>query len=331
MKKNDDSASTPTTHTHIFFQDYLYRWLELYCKPKLQETTFTNYKRIIDFRIIPILGNIEIHKLTPAHGQSFVKNLLDDNLSTRYIEYCFNVTNSALVQAVNWELIQENPFYPVEIPRPRRKKQHNTWSIEQANQFLNFAKFDNPKYYYVFMLALFTGMKRDELLALKWKNMNLDKRVINIVESLVYDKEKFHYLDTKSKLTLPIGEFEVKELKHYKKLQNEFQLKSHILYDDQDLVFCTENGHPIFPRTIATIFDRVIKKAHLPKIRFQDLRHTYATISLEIGIPPKTVQERLGHPNVHTTMDTYSHIHPLNTQKESTLTLSQAIRNYSYN
>lgn len=316
----------PTSKQQL--SSYLDQWLKLYCEPKLRETTIINYRRAIKIRINPFLGQIRIDKLTAAHGQAFVEDMQKDNLSARYIEYCFTILKEALNKAVEWELLNKNPVQFVEIPRPRRKKEHNTWSIKQVNQFLTFAKYDNPIYYYVFLLAIYTGMRRGELLALKWKNINLDDGMISVYESLVYNEEGFSFSDVKttsSRRTVKIDEEVCKEMKQYRKLQNEFKLSAGDLYDDLGLVFCREDGRPIYPRTLATIFDRVTKKAKVPKIRFHDLRHTFATISLELGIPAKVVQEALGHSSIQTTMDTYSHVTP-NMQNESATTYSNALR-----
>lgn len=306
---------------------YIDEWLKLYCKQKLKETTYKSYKRAIDYRILPVLGEFEIGELKPTHGQAFVKHLVDEGLSERYIEYCFTVVKSALKQAVKWEILQKNPFQYVEVPRPRRKKEHATWSIEEINRFLHYAKFDNPIYYYIFMLALHTGMRRGELLGLKWSNVDLERGIISVSETLVYDGEGFRFSGVKtssSRRTISIDIKDCDELRKYRKLQNEFKLAA-FEYDDQDIVFCREDGRPIYPRTLAIIFDRVTKKAKVPKIRLHDLRHTHATVSLEIGIPPKVVQERLGHASIKVTMDTYAHVTP-NMQMESAAAFSEAIR-----
>lgn len=315
-------------NSNELFKEFLYKWLELYVKPKLRHTTYKNYKRTIDYRIIPILGEIELQKLTPAHGQAFVKHLIEDNLSERYIEFCFTITKGALIQAIKWELISKNPFQYIEIPRPRRFSRKNAWSAEDVNTFLTFAKYDNQIYYYIFMLALFTGMRRGELLGLTWDNIDLEKRKISITKSLIYDEEGFRFGDVKtasSRRTISIGDEECKELKQYKAMQNSFKLKIGSVYHDQNLVFCREDGNPIYPRTLAMVFDRITKKAGLHKIRLHDLRHTHATLSLQLGMPPKVLQERLGHSSIQMTMDVYSHVMP-NMQQEAAETFSQKLR-----
>nr|WP_254149764.1 site-specific integrase [Bacillus subtilis] len=132
-------------------------------------------------------------------------------------------------------------------------------------------------YYTLFLLAIHTGMRKGEFLGLRWQDVNLETGYIYIKQSLVYDEDGFRFTEPKtesSKRGLMVYEKVVKALKKYKKTQNEFKLLFGKSYHDYNLVFCREDGQPIYPRTLAIKFDNIIKKANVPKIRIQDLRHT---------------------------------------------------------
>ncbi|PGA19357.1 site-specific integrase [Bacillus thuringiensis] len=312
---------------NLTLSEYLQEWLENTAKQRVRDTTFINYRRAVNSRIIPVVGSHKLKDLKPLHGQRFVKSLIDEELSPKYIEYIFIVLKGALEDAVKWELLYKNPFEHVEIPRPR-KVVNNTWSIEETKTFLTYAKFDNPIYYHLFLLALNTGMRRGELLGLKWKNVDLVEGKVSVTETLIYDELGFRFTEPKtsgSKRLISIDQSLCKELKSYKAKQNEFKLAIGKAYEDNDLVFSRENGRPIYPRTLTTVFERFIKTAQVPKIRFHDLRHTHATLLLKLGINPKIVSERLGHNSIKTTLDTYSHV-TLDMQESATIALSEALK-----
>lgn len=307
--------------------EYLQEWLENTAKQRVRETTFTNYKRAVNSRIIPVLGSHKLKDLKPLHGQRFVKSLIDEGLSPAYIEYIFIVLKGSLEDAVRWELLFKNPFQHVEIPRPR-KVVNSTWSIEETKRFLNRTKFENVIYYHLFLLALNTGMRRGEILGLKWKNFDLNEGKISVTETLIYDENGFRFTEPKthgSKRLISIDQNLCKEFKSYKAKQNEFKLLFGQSYEDNDLVFAKETGQPILPRTMTTTFNQFIKKADVPQIRFHDLRHTHATILLKLGINPKIVSERLGHSSIKTTLDTYSHV-TIDMQESAVLKLSEALK-----
>jgi integrase len=269
-----------------------------------------NYLRAINHRIKPVLGKHQLNKITPAQCQEFINRLQDEGLSERYIEYIYTVLYGALQKAIEWDLIIRNPLAKVDIPRARRRK-YTTWSKEELQRFLSFAKLENIIYYTAFLTAAYTGMRRGELLGLKWEDIDFEKSTISIERNLIYDDEGFQFGDLKtesSQREIAIDDFLLKELKRYKAKQSEIKLIVGSQYQDNNLVFARENGNPIYPRTLTTIFNRVQKAANVTKIRFHDLRHTHATLLLEAGVSLKEVQVRLGHSSIKTTGDIYAHV-----------------------
>lgn len=291
---------------------YLQFWLENYAKGKLRPSTFANHEIAVNSRIIPQLGNIELDKLTPIHVTKYLAEIQKEGLSADYIKYLHAVLKKALNQAVKWQLIPKNIMENVDPPR-LEQKEIVTWTPEQANEFLSFAKED--KYYIAFVLAIYTGMRRGEILGLRWKDIDFEQAKISVQQTLYRPSNSgiiFQEPKTKSaKRRIAIPQFVIQELKSHKARQNEFRFQyGPDGYQDHDLVVCYDDGRPQDPRNLLRHYERIIKRSGLPYIRFHDLRHTHATMLLQLGEHPKVVSERLGHSRVGITMDVYSHVMP---------------------
>ncbi|MFB1100848.1 tyrosine-type recombinase/integrase [Terribacillus sp. JSM ZJ617] len=291
-------------------KEYLEKWVELYCKRKLRDTTIKSYQRAIDFRILPVIGEKQLSQLTPPYLQVFVNGLVDEGLSPRYVEYISGILYGALDKAVEWDLMRKNPMSRVDVPRARRS-QKVTWSVEEVNTFLTVGKFVDIDYATAIEICLDTGVRRGELLAIKWDDIDWENQTIRIDESLVYDDEGFRFGTTKnesSKRSIKCTSTAFESLRKHRVRQNEMKIYFGNQYKDHNLVFCREDGQPIYPRTLTTIFNRMIKKANVPKIRIHDIRHTHATLFLESGGTMKELQQRLGHASMGTTSDVYAHV-----------------------
>ncbi|WP_191556573.1 site-specific integrase [Metabacillus idriensis] len=307
-------------------EGYLQSWLE-HTKHKIKESTFKNYSRAINKRIIPYLGQLNLSDLKTFHGQDLVDRMIKEGLSPTYIEYIITVLKNAVEYAVKTERIIKNPLVHVSIPRPRRRN-YTTWSFEQVNKFLIYAKMDNPVYYICYSLALKTGMRKGEFLGLRWSDVNFESGNIQVTQTMTYDGV-FTFSDpktTNSVRTIAIDQDLITELKRHKAIQSQFKLAIGKGYNDHDLVCCREDGSPIYPRTLAFHFLSVIKKADIPIIRIHDMRHTHFTLLLELGEHPKIVSERAGHSSVKITLDVYSHVTP-NMQQETASKFNNAIKN----
>ncbi|MGG3624356.1 site-specific integrase [Bacillus gobiensis] len=317
--ENQINKDTYIVDSKMTLKEYLNKWLDLAAKRKVRETTFTNYKRAIDYRVIPVLGHFQLSELKSTHFEQFINSLIQDGLSERYIEYIYTVLYGALEKAVDWELIIKNPLKKVDIPRGRRRKTI-TWSREELNRFLDHAKFSDITYYMAFKLDAYTGLRRGELLGLKWSDVDFSENRINVSRSLIYDKQGFRFgpvKTEKSERSVKVDKKVMEELRSYKAKQSELKMAIRSEYDDQNLIFARKDGQPIYFRTFTTVFNRSIKEANVPKIRVHDIRHTHATLMLEAGASLKDVQERLGHSSIQMTGDIYAHVSPVMQEKSS--------------
>lgn len=227
--------------------------------------------------------------------------------------------HEALDQAVKNQLVPRNVTEMTTLPR-LKKKDIKFFTLEEQDRFMDAIVGD--KLEIAFVLALSTGMRIGEILALRWKDVDLREGVIRVTQSLnrikIHDpkskkKTELCFQETKTKSgrrSIPLPENVLMELKAYKLKQQHEQSNVISLFSDNDLVVCTELGNPVEPRNLMRSFYRIIKAAKIPKTNFHSLRHTFASRALEVGIPPKVVQEMLGHSTIVMTLDTYSHVIP---------------------
>ena len=185
------------------------------------------------------------------------------------------------------------------------------WSADELGQFLGGVQ--DTVLFGLWRLAATTGMRRGEILGLRWRDVDLDASFVQVVQQRVRGADGLTYGPPKSakgRRRIDLDEVTRTALRDHRRQQVEDRLAFGPGYQDGDLVFARADGSPIDPDVLSTMFERNVRRLGLPQIRFQDLRHTHATLALAAGIHPKVVQERLGHSTVSITLDTYSHVVP---------------------
>ncbi|WP_018249051.1 tyrosine-type recombinase/integrase [Orenia marismortui] len=311
--------STYIKPSELTLSELLHQWYQDYAQTNLAPSTQEYYDIIINSHIIPLLGGIKISDLEPMHIQRYLSEKLRNGrldgksggLSNKSVKRHYTVINQVLKYAAKLQVIENNPAKYVDPPKPENPE-IQALKQEELEKILDIAKGWIHDFIYI---AAFTGMRRGELLALRWKDVNFKDKSLQIRQSvsklsggrLIYREPK-----TKSSIRLiSIDDDIVKILKCRNKEQKENKLKLGSQYNNKyNLVFAKENGDPYLPLYTTRQFNKVAEKANLSNFRLHDLRHTHATLMLQAGIHPKIVQERLGHSSITQTLDTYSHITP---------------------
>jgi len=301
---------------NMVLKEYLEMWLEDYAYHNVAPTTYESYVDAVR-NVVSRLGNIKLSKLRPHHIQGFCSHLLKNSeLSTTTIRYYYSVLNIALNTAIKWQLVPTNPCKGVTPPKKNQPKM-TVLTEEQANQLLEGAK--DTSLYLPVVLALTCGMRRGEILGLKWDDVDFDTKTIYVQRNLTMVKGKTSIRAPKTeqgKRSITMTKITARALKEEKKKQAQNKLTLGTRYKDNGFVCCWDDGTHYRPDYITHAFPKLLKKLELPKIPFHNLRHTHASLLLLKGVHPKVVQERLGHSSISITLDTYSHLMP-SMQKEA--------------
>jgi integrase len=219
----------------------------------------------------------------------------------------------ALGDATRWGKISRNPAELADPPKLRASKrlEMKTWDATELCSFLNFAQDDDL--YPAWHLDANTGLRRGELVGLRWSDLDLDAAQLSVRRALVsvnYEIEFEEPKTARAPRTVALDASTVKVLKEHRKNQLEQRLAAGTDYSVNDLVFFQADGSPIHPQVASDRFARIVERAGLPRISLKGLRHTHATLALKAGVPVKVVSERLGHASTSFTMDTYAHVLP---------------------
>ena len=291
--------------------EYLEKWLSDYAKPNLSPRGFERYASIIQKDLIPHLGGMPLTQVRPEHLQEYYTAKLNDGLAAGTVRYYHAVIHVALQTAVKWGLVARNVADAVSPPRAHRTEMQ-TWDEDEINRFLKAAK-DTP-YYALFYTALFTGMRRSELLALRWQDVDFILSQVYVSRSLHQLKDGSYIFtepkSAKSRRTIALSPSAILMLKDHREKQELERAVLGIPLTDDDLVFSTLEGNPLRPNTVTRAWTMLAAHSGLKVIRLHDARHTHASLMLKQGIHPKIVQERLGHASIQMTLDTYSHVAP---------------------
>lgn len=312
----------------VTLEDYLNDWLENQIKKSRKINTYNRYKSIIDRSLVPHIGGYKINKLPPKKIHEMLIKEKDKGLSNTTVQNIYGVLNAALNQAVKFRMIRDNPCKYVERPK-RDKFDAGILTIEEFQKFTD--SLDTKKYNgYIMDLAtnivMELGLRRGELAGLTWDDF--DENTLTIRNNLIYSNGKT-YLETpktlESERTIYVSDHLKGLLVEHRVLQDE----NKELYGEHykvstfnnvnyDFIMTWKNGHYVHPLYYSTRFKKLLEKISINrKIRFHDLRHSNATLLLSQGVDFKTIQARLGHADINTTLNIYSHI-SMEMQKKAT-------------
>ena len=285
-------------------------WFEHYAKVKVRPSSHQTYRGYIDNHIKPNIGKIPLEKLTSLELQKFYKKLLEKGrvdrleskhqakgLSPKTVRNLHQIIASAMKLAKEQRLILADPTEGCALPRLEHREMQ-TLPVEQLQSFLREAK--DSGMFELYYLELATGLRRGELLGLKWEDIDLERGDLRVRRQIARINGEVVEAPLKTKnayRTLPLAEDTVSILLEQKEKVG-----------GSPWVFPSPTGGPISPDSVLHMLHRVLKRAGLPRIRFHDLRHTFATLALQNGVDVKTVSGMLGHFSVGFTLDTYAHV-----------------------
>lgn len=310
------------TGPHQKLATYLTTWLETTHKPPAAKPqTYSNYRTVINKHLISTIGHIVIQKLTPQRVQTLYAQKLHEGLAPRTVGLIHGVLHMALDNAVRWNIVSRNVTDLVDLPHAE-KYDAQTLDVEQARTLLEVAK--DSLIETLLLVAVTTGMRRGELLALRWSDIDFKHKVLYVRHS-VGRVAGYGYVegDPKSKTSrrkIMLPDAVLKSLNAQRERQDQIKQKAGDQWQEHDLVFTNRHGRYMHFDMLMVRFHKLTDAAGLPRIRLHDLRHSAATILLAKGVHPKVVQELLEHSSIRVTMDIYSHVLP-SMQKEASQTM----------
>ena len=309
--------------------EFLERWLG-HMTTQVDARTHVGYAEKVRKNIVPLLGQVLLTKLRSdqieaAYTKALASGRCDGNggLSPRTVHHLHRILKQALKQAAKWKLLAVNPCEAVDAPKVE-KKEMKTYDMPQTVDALKEMR--QTRFLIAYLLAAMCGLRRGEISALRWKNVDLDACALRVVQTARQIGTKVDYKPVKNTKGRPVAlsPIMVYELRAHRARQTEELLRLGIKSTGDSFVFAQPEGTPIKPGSITNEWKRLVGKHALPGIRFHDLRHTHATAMLASGIHPKIAQERLGHSTIAITMDLYSHVMP-NMQADAVATMDDAL------
>lgn len=303
--------------TKMSVSDYFDYWYEQYVVKELKRNTQLNYQNIIKKYIKPAIGTYKMQSMSIAALQKMFDELGKSGLKKHTVEIIGTVVKNGFKMAVfPYQIIKNNPAVYIRMPRfalESNEVTRESLHLITMEQYRSILKMFPPAHLFhmPLVLAFNTGMRRGEVCALTWDNVDLDAGTIRVNKNMTMFKGSEIVISTPktpaSNRTIMIGQILIDELKAKRKAQMENRIRYRDLYVDNNFVCTHEDGSPVTPHSIKHFSEKIQKETGID-FKFHSLRHTHATMLLENGAKPKEIQARLGHAKLETTMNTYVHV-----------------------
>lgn len=313
-------------------------WREEYATNSMRENTLVHVDSMYKYHIKPEIGHMKMQEVRTEHVQMLLNKMKKQDYSVDFMKRVRNVLSQMFKQAYRNDMILRNPVENAVTPSGKAKKEHRVLTEQEQAAFLEYAK--GSDYELIYVLGMSTGMRIGEIQALQWKNIDFKSLEIHVMGTLVkVDGKEYTKGPTKTKSsvrTVPLLADVANRLKEHRKEQLKYRMMLGSEWQQveglEDLIFCTPIGRPLSRGVLYNAIDRIIERInHEERMKAREenrkpfvfehfsthtMRHTFATRALENGIPPKVVQEILGHSTIKTTMDIYTHVLPKTKNEE---------------
>lgn len=294
------------------FGEYSEKFIESYCKPNVSKVTLKDYEDLLK-NIKPYLCDIKMRKITTPMLDTMYQKIKGGRrgkeLSPKSMSHYYNLMSLMFKQAKRWKIIESNPNEDTIKPKLVRRKR-NFYEKDAVTKLLTCLENESIKYKTIITLTLDSGIRRSELCAIRWGDIDFKNRTLLIDNSLKVIHGEVDEEKTKTEYsvrTIDLGVTTIELLKEYKRWQDDYILQLGNKWLGTDRVFTSKDGRHMHPDTCNKILQKVIEKYDLPHLTFHELRHTCASILNSDGIDAKTISERLGHADASITMNIYTH------------------------
>ncbi|MDI2128741.1 tyrosine-type recombinase/integrase [Yinghuangia seranimata] len=317
IAKNRKGIPTPTRSAKL--SEWLPYWLDNIVKPRRKLSTYDKYEAQVRLHLAPGLGTKRLEALSVQDVRRFLVRL-ERQTTAATAKEAHRVLRTALTAACREELITRNVVSLVEAPRPDARE-ITPWSLDETLTFLEAAR--GESLYAAFVLAITMGLRRGEIVGLKWDQVDLERRTLRVAKQTQRRRGVLYDDDPKGRRrrTIPLPAMCVAPLRWQRMRQADARRraladKTGAGWQESGYVFTTRTGRPVEPRNLYRAFTRVAEDADLRVIRLHDARHGCATLLTAAGVPPRVVMEILGHSQISITMDVYTHV-VQDTQREA--------------
>jgi integrase len=308
--KRDRDLGLPAADDQVTVGQYLDQWLENDARPTIRPGTYKSYASHVRLYLKPALGALRLTRLSPRHIQAMQTDLLARGLSPTTVQRVRATLRRALGRGMKMGVVNRNAAALTDAPRSTRQ-QVRALSPDEARELL--AAFKDHQLEAAVTIALATGLRQGEQLGLKWADLDLDGSTLTVRQSLQRIDGQLRLVEPKtarSLRTLHLPSVAVAILRTHRAAQNRGKLVSGDRWQESGFVFTTDRGGPLDGTVVTHSFQRQLRQAQLPVMRWHDLRHACASLMIALGTSPRYVQEQLGHSGITITMNTYAHVLP---------------------
>ena len=287
---------------------YLDYWLENHVKQNRRPGTYSLYEMYIRLYLKPSLGNCKLTTLSVSRVQQFLNQRLEEGHSIRKVQIMRTVLSAALTRAIREELISRNVARHAELPQ-WRPKSIRPWTVNEARSFLVACQ--SHYLYAAFVLLLLYGLRRGEVLGLRWQDIDLDAGTIRIEQQLQQlNNGTLHVGPVKTRAAhrkLPLLKLAREALEAHAQILVRYRADMGSAWPDTDLIFTTRTGRPIAPRNFVRSFRSICEANAIRLIKVHHIRHTVASLLKALGVPARDAQIILGHSRLAVTLEVYTH------------------------